>query len=49
MIRVILEVYVKVMDRVYEFFYCMSGTKPNFTGTGNTIKGKEINKWVHKL
>ena len=26
----------------------MSGTKPNFTGTGNTIKGKEINKWVHK-
>ena len=30
------------------FFYYMSGTKPNFTGTGNTIKGKEINKWVHK-
>ena len=26
----------------------MSGTKPNFTGTCNTIKGKEINKWVHK-
>ena len=30
------------------FFYYMFGTKPNFTGTGNTIKGKEINKWVHK-
>ena len=35
--------------RFMSFFYYMSGTKPNFTGTGNTIKGKEINKWVHKL
>ena len=30
------------------FFYYMTRTKPNFTVTGNTIKGKEISKWVHK-
>ena len=40
--------FSRIGVRFMNFFYYMSGTKPNFTGTGNTIKGKEINKWVHK-